>query len=124
MNKIKTFWRKFRTSFAERKLVFALSLAICATICLTILGVTIYNVGGFYRYDLSRPGFEKERAEISTTPTDVPYDTTSPLSKQAADDFLKEFDQHRKNVQDYDSFGDGSLSDDSLGLSSQTNAQQ
>lgn len=120
----KTLWHRLRAAVRKRRLVFALSLAIIATIVLTIISVSIYNLGGFYRYDLSRPGFEKVRQEVSTTPTDVTYDTTSPLSKQAVDTFFKEFDTHRKNLTDYDFFGNGSLSDDELQLNAQTNAPQ
>jgi hypothetical protein len=117
--------RRLRAAIRKRRLVFALSTAIFAAICLTIVSVSIYNIGGFYRYDLSRPGFEKIRQEISTTPTDVTYDTTSPLSKEAVDSFFKEFDTHRKNLSDYDTFSNGGLDDEQLQLSGQTtNTQQ
>lgn len=127
MSAKETVWRhlrRVRAAIRKRRLVFALSVAIVAAISLTAVSVAIYNVGGFYRYDLSRPGYEKERQEISTTPTDVTYNTTSPLSKQAVDDFLQEFDTHRKNLAAYDSFGNGSLSDDELQLNSGANTSQ
>jgi hypothetical protein len=123
-DKTKLLTRRLRAAIRRRRLVFALSLAICAAICLTVVSVSIYNIGGFYRYDLSRPGFEKVRQQISTTPTDVTYDTTSPLSKEAVDTFFKEFDTHRKNLSDYDTFGNSSLGDDELQLNNQTNTQQ
>lgn len=117
--------RRLRAAIRKRRLLFALVTAIFAAVCLTIVSVSIYNLGGFYRYDLSRPGFEKIRQEISTTPTDVTYDTTSPLSKESVNTFFKEFDTHRKHLGDYDTFSNGSLSDDELQLSGQTtNAQQ
>lgn len=120
----KKHWRRLRLAIRKRRLLFALSFAIFATICLTVVGVTIYNVGGFYRYDLSRPGFEKVRQEVSTTPTDVTYDTNSPLSKEAVDGFFKEFDTHRKNLGDYDTFNNGGLSDEELQITSQTHTSQ
>lgn len=113
--------RRVRRAMRGRRLVVALGIAICATLVLTAVSLTIYKVGGFYRYDLSRPGYEKERQEIATTPTDVTFDTTSPLSKQAVDTFLQQLDASRKNLDAYNAFDNGELSDEDLQL---TPAQQ
>lgn len=120
--KVARHYKKARTYMRARKLPFALFIAIGATLVLTIVSLTIYKVGGFYRYDLSRPGFEKERTEISTTPTDVSFDTTSPLSQQGVDSFLQPLDQHRKNFDTYNAFGNGGLSDEDLRLTEQAPA--
>ena len=123
--KMKRHYHKARKYVRARKLPAALLIAIGATVALTIVSLTIYKVGGFYRYDLSRPGYEKERKEISTTPTDVTYDTTSPLSKQAVDTFLQQLDTHRKNFDAYNAFGNGGLSDEDLRiLSNDSSASQ
>ena len=117
--------RRIRHAMRERRLTVALCIAIAGALVLTGVSLTIYKVGGFYRYDLSRPGFEKERVEISTTPTDVVYDTTSPLTKKSMDSFLSELDGHRKNLDAYDAFDNTGLSDEDLQLTAgQTNAQQ
>lgn len=107
---------RLRRAVRARRLPVALGLAVFGALVLTGVSLTIYKVGGFYRYDLSRPGFEKERVEISTTPTDVVYDTTSPLTKKAVDEFLKELDGHRKNLEDYNAFDNSGLSDEDLQL--------
>jgi len=112
--KIKRHYHKARSYARARKLPAALLIAIGATLALTVVSLTIYKVGGFYRYDLSRPGFEKERTEISTAPTDVTYDTTSPVSKQAVEVFVKQLDTHRKNLESYNAFGSDGLSDEDL----------
>ena len=112
--KVKRHYHKARTYVRARKLPVALLIAIGGALVLTIVSLTIYKVGGFYRYDLSRPGYEKERKEISTAPTEVTYDTTSPLSKQAVDTFLQQLDAHRKNFDSYNAFGNGGLSDEDL----------
>jgi hypothetical protein len=118
--KVARHYKKARTYMRARKLPFALFIAIGATLLLTLISLTIYKVGGFYRYDLSRPGFEKERAEISTSPNDASFNTTSPLSQQGVEEFLKPLDQHRKNFDTYNAFGNGGLSDEDLRLSEQT----
>jgi len=114
--KLTRHYRKLRQHMRAKRLIIALFMAIGATLLLTVVSLTIYKVGGFYRYDLSRPGYEKERKEISTTPTDVSYDTTSPLTQQGVDDFLKQLDEHRKNFDSYSAFGNGGLSDEDLRL--------
>jgi hypothetical protein len=116
--------RFIRRKIAARRLVFSLGLAIFAALVLTGVSLSIYKIGGYYRYDLSRPGYEKERTEISTTPTDVTYDTTSPLNKQAVDTFLQQLDVRRKNLEDYNTYGMGGLSDEDLQLTSQAPAPQ
>ena len=114
--KIAHHYRKIRKTMRAKRLMLALLLAIGSTLVLTVVSLTIYKVGGFYRYDLSRPGYEKERKEISTAPTDTSYDTTSPLSQQGVDAFLKSLDDHRKNLEAYNAFGNGGLSDEDLRL--------
>jgi hypothetical protein len=118
--KVAHHYKKARSYMRARKLPFALFIAITATLILTLISLTIYKVGGFHRYDLSRPGFEKERTEISTAPTDISYDTTSPLSQQGVTEFITPLDQHRKNFDAYNAFGSGGLSDEDLRLTEQT----
>lgn len=116
LNLLKRVWRRVRREIRKRRLVFALIFAIVAALGLTTLSVTIYSIGGYYRYDLSRPGYEKERQEIAKTPTDVTLDTASPIDKEAITSLVKTFDQHIKNLDSYNFFGDDSLNDSSLQL--------
>jgi hypothetical protein len=112
--KVAHHYRAARRAIRTHRLHVALFVAIGATLVLTVISLTIYKVGGFYRYDLSRPGYEKERKEVTTPSPDVSYDTTSPLSKQGVDTFIKPLDAHRKNFEAYNAFGNGGLSDEDL----------
>jgi hypothetical protein len=105
-----------RRAMRAHRLLVALLAAIGAALLLTLVSLTIYKLGGFYRYDLSRPGFEKERTEISTTPTDLTFDTTSPLTNKAIATFLQQLDANRHNLETYNTFGNGGLSDEDLQL--------
>jgi hypothetical protein len=105
-----------RRAIRAHRLLMALLAAIGATLVLTLVSLTIYKLGGFYRYDLSRPGFEKERTEISTTPTDLTFDTASPLTNKAIATFLQQLDTNRHNLEAYSTFGNGGLSDEDLQL--------
>lgn len=108
--------RSLRRAIRARRLVFALGCAITAALVLVIVSITVYNVGGFYRYDLSRPGYEKERTEISKTAPDVSFDTTSPITSQTLQGMMDDLNEHSKNLGDYTTFDDTSLSDEDLEL--------
>jgi hypothetical protein len=63
------------------KLPLALSGAILLSIALTIVSVSWYALDGTSKLDFSRPGYERERAEVLTTGTQKTYDTTSPVTR-------------------------------------------
>ena len=100
----------------RHKLTAALVLAISATLVLTATSVSMYYVGGFYRYDLSRPGYEKERTEIAKPEPQKDYDTTSPITKTTIDTFLQEFDDRQKDLKAYGDYQVASLTDEDLQL--------
>lgn len=110
--------RKLREKTRKRRLLIALFLAIILTLVSTAVSLVIYKVGGFYRYDLSRPGYEKERTEVSASQTTVTYDTTSVLTKDNVQTAINELDGRIKAVDGYDTFKNDSLSDASLQITS------
>lgn len=106
--------RRIKRIIRAHRLETGLALVIVATLTLTLISIAIYKVGGFYRYDLSRPGYEKERSEIATTPSSVSLDTTSPVNQEAVADFIDDLDTHRHNLEAYNAFGNGGLGDEDL----------
>lgn len=108
--------RRVEGAARRHKLTAALVLAISATLVLTVISVSMYYVGGFYRYDLSRPGYEKERTEIAKPEPQKDYDTTSPITKTTIDTFLQEFDDRQKDLKAYGDYQDASLTDEDLQL--------
>lgn len=108
--------RRLRQLIRTRRLETALAVFISATIVLTVVSLTIYKVGGFYRYDLSRPGYEKERAELATFPNNVTLDTTGPINKTTVGEVMTDLDVHRQNLEAYNTFASGGLTDEDLQL--------
>jgi hypothetical protein len=106
--------RKTVGAARRHKLPVALVLAILAALLLTTISVSMYYVAGFYRYDLSRPGYEKERTEIAKPSPQKEYDTTSPVTKTTIDEFLSEFDSRQKDLNAYGDYRDQSLADEDL----------
>ena len=76
--------------------------------------------GNFYRYDLSRPGYEREREEISKPEPAKTYDTTSPVVRGTVDEFLIEYDDRVRELKTYGDFRDSSLSDEDLQIAPAT----
>jgi hypothetical protein len=87
---------------------------------LTVVSVAWYSLGGSSKLDLSRPGYEQERSEVRTTDTQKTYDTTSPVTKSAIDDFMKEYDDRAKELSGFGDFGDGALDDNDIQLKVQS----
>lgn len=101
----------------NRSLVVALAIAIGVAITMTCLSVGVYYAAGFYKLDLSRPGYEAEREDITSESTQKTYDTASPVTSQAIDDFLTDYDRNINALNTYGDFRDtAALSDESLSL--------
>jgi len=93
------------------RLAVMLGLLSCFVLLLTTISVTMYVWDGTYKLDLSRPGYEKERIQVHASDEPTTYDTTSPVTPQAIDDFLKEYDKRADNLRQYGNFHDQALDD-------------
>ncbi len=102
------------------KLPLALTGAIILALLLAGVSVAWYSLGGSSKLDLSRPGYERERAEVRTNDSQKTYDTTSPVTASAIDDFLKEYDGRVKELNGYGNFSDGALDDNAIQLNVQS----
>ena len=106
--------RKFAAATEHHRLTAALVIFVGASLVLTGVSLGMYYVGGFYRFDLSRPDYAVERTEIAKPEPQKEYDTTSPVTKSTITDFLTEFDNRQKDLKAYGDFRDQSLSDEDL----------
>ncbi|MGH7196830.1 MAG: hypothetical protein ACREGJ_03665 [Candidatus Saccharimonadales bacterium] len=100
----------------QHKLPFALGLVVFVAVGMTIISTTIYYVAGFAIFDLSRPGYERERDAVTRPEAQKKYDTTSPVTKETIDGFLREFDGRIHDLNSYGNFKDASLGDEGLQL--------
>lgn len=97
------------------RLPWALGIAVVLALAMTCLSVTVYYVAGFYKFDLSRPGYESERKNVTSDDSQKTYDTTTPVNAAALDSFLVEYDANVNAMRAYSDFGDTAvLSDKSL----------
>lgn len=96
------------------RLPLVLGIAVGVALVMTVISVSIYILGGFYKLDLSRPGYEIEREDVVTDQEVRNYDTTSPISPEQATESLDEFDTRLKSLDNYGDFNDDALNDKSI----------
>lgn len=116
MRFVNRFDRRMSRVPQAKRLPIALGSAIAISLALTVISVELYSVGGFSKLDLSRPGFERERNQVSQGDQQKVYDTTSPVTKSAVDSFLGEYDGYTKSLKTVGDFRDQALEDSDLQL--------
>jgi hypothetical protein len=94
------------------KLPMVLGIAAAIAVVMTIISVAIYYMAGFYKLDLSRPGYEIEREDVFTDEVDKTYDETSSLNPKEIDKVLTEFDERVKGLNSYGNFNDNNVFSD------------
>lgn len=113
-------WLKARVLVRRHRLPFALGLAIFIALILVFTSVNIYILAGFNRYDLSRPGYAKERQEVARPAPQKTYDTTGTITAKAVTEFISEYDVRLNDLKAFGNFRDGSLNDEELGVRNTT----
>lgn len=123
---MKHWWRKAkniaRKATHGSKLPVALTGAIILALVLTVISVAWYSLDGTAMLDLSRPGYEQERSAVRTTETQKTYDTTGPITVDAVNSFLAEYDDRVNEINSYGDFGDDTLEDSDIQLTTQSGA--
>ena len=103
--------------FANHQLGCFVVAALIITAVLTLISLHIYISSGAMKLDLSRPGYEKVREEVTqNSAADQPYPSTGALDSAALTDFANRLDEQQKELSASGNFNDISLSDANLGL--------
>ena len=97
-----------------------LASAIFITLILTLINVTLYNITGTAKLDLSRPGYEAARKKINSSKEFDSYSFSSndSLTRDTIRKYLYHYDKHLKRTQAYDRYDTGVMDDANLGLNS------
>ena len=110
-----------KTGFINRyRFRTMLAIAISITLMLTIINVSLYNITGTAKLDLSRPGYEAARKKINSSKEFDTYSFSSndPLSQDTIKKYLYHYDKHLKRTQAYDRYDVSGMDDANLGLNS------
>lgn len=111
---LKDLVHRARCHFRHYKLTVALVIAVLLTFVLTGVSLVIYGLGGFSRFDISRPGLEKVRQSLTKPSVEKTYDTTSPVTAKTVESFVNELDDYTGDLKKNDNFAAPSLSDEEL----------
>jgi hypothetical protein len=97
-----------------------LAVAISITLILTVINVSLYNITGTAKLDLSRPGYEAARKKINSSKEFDTYSFSSndPLTRDTIKKYIYHYDKHLKRTQAYDRYDVSVMDDINLGLNS------
>lgn len=98
------------------KLPFALAGATVIAFIVTVVSTMLYVASGTITTDLSRPGYERVRKEVKSPKTEQIYDTTSPVTAKAIDEFMKDYTKRVQALNGYSNFSGTALDDNDLQL--------
>jgi hypothetical protein len=97
--------------FRRTKIALALGIAIFAAGTLTVVSVAIYNSSGVSTLDLSRPGYERVREQLSESGPTESFSSTGPMNPQVIDEFLELYGKNLERLENTNDFSDNNLED-------------
>ncbi len=111
--------RKVQPLVSRYRLVFSMVLAIAICLLLTVFSVLLYVITGTSKLDLSRPGYEEVRKQVTrTSPDESSFESNGALDTKIIGDYLEKYKKQTQTLSKYDTFNPHLLDDAPLGLAS------
>ena len=97
---------------------FACFITLCVVIAgaMTVISLELYRRSGAMKLDMSRPGYEKVRAEVEKSSDDQPYDSSGALTDEALQDFENRVKKYQDELDNLGQYDNSIISDESLNL--------
>jgi len=108
--------KNIRDFIVGHQLVSFVTLALIVAIIMTVISLRIYVTSGAIKLDLSRPGYEKVRQEVTNDNTTQPFPSSGTLTPAAIKDFRDRLNKQQNDLKAIGNFSDDGLSDSNLGL--------
>ena len=102
----------------------AIALTVIIAFIMTAVSLSLYVSSGTLQLDLSRPGYESARKDLIKPEEKKDFATNGPIDKEALDEYQKQFDAQRTELNRIGKFKDQGLNDDSLTLSTEATQSQ
>lgn len=110
-------WRKkFFDFIMAHQFPAMLTAVLLVTALLTLLNIVIYTRSGTVNIDLSRPGYETARQNVSENVTETDFAPNGPITKEVRDDFIERLEKLQTEMSQMNDFAGDSLSDKALNL--------
>lgn len=99
--------------------------AVLITILMTGVSLGLYRSSGAAKLDLSRPGYEKARAEVEDDNSSTkPFSPTGELNSEAIKDFRNRYGKIRDKLDKTNNYDEADVNDDNLGLNPNTESTE
>jgi hypothetical protein len=90
--------------------------AVLLTALMTTISIGVYVSSGAINIDLSRPGYEKIRAETSSEVSESQFLSSGPIDRAAVDDFNARLEALQTELSSMNNFSNDVISDEALGI--------
>lgn len=111
----------------KHKLFVGIAGVVVFAIILTVINMTLYIATGTSKLDLSRPGYESARKEVSSEDKqnkDQNFTASGPLTKKLIDTYLVSYQGKQQMLKRYDTFDTKVLDNSQLNLPSPQGEEQ
>lgn len=100
----------------SHQLVIGIVGVLFVALILTVISVSIYITSGASRLDLSRPGYEQVRAQVSAPEPTEKFSSDGPINADVMESFNKRLDKELRDIQKAETFQDATLENEQLQL--------
>ena len=98
------------------RLPMAIGAAVLIALLMTVISISLYIRSGASRLDLSRPGYEGVRKQVTASEDDEILSATGPMDVKTIDTFQTMFNKRRSTLDKLDPFTPSVLDDSSIRL--------
>ena len=98
------------------RLPIAIGLAVVVALLMTTISISLYIRSGASRLDLSRPGYEAVRKQVTASEDDDVLSATGPMDVKTVDTFQTMFNKRRFTLDKLDPFAPSVIDDNSIRL--------
>jgi hypothetical protein len=107
---------KFFAIVGRYQFAAMITAAVLLTAILTTISIWVYVSSGAINIDLSRPGYEKIRADTLAETPETQFLATGPIDKTAVDDFNARLETLQTELGSMNNFSNDVMSDEALGI--------
>ena len=111
---------QLRIIVSRHRITYGVMLAILIASLLTMASMALYVSSGASRLDLSRPGYERARTEITSDSGPTTFSATGNIGTAVLADFQKRYTVQRQSIDSLGAFNSAALDDTELGIAPPT----
>lgn len=118
---------RIRSLIERHRLFVGITGVVIMAIILTVINMTLYIATGTSKLDLSRPGYESARKEVSDEDKqdkDQNFTASGPLTKGLIDTYLVSYQGKQQMLKRYDTFDAKVLDNSQLNLPAPSGEEQ